>query len=130
MANQHVNVKHIVEALGSNQREERTLHRKVHRPWGGYDSVDEGQRFKVKRIQVKSKASLGLRKYHRRVERLVVVEGPAEINCGEQVLTLTETSPPTFPWVRCIAWPTRARLRWKSSRFSPAVTWGRRHLAV
>jgi len=46
-------VKNIVSALGQQNREEHTLHRKVHRPWGWYDSIDEGGRFKVKRIQVK-----------------------------------------------------------------------------
>lgn len=51
-------VKHIVKALQQQQREEHTLHRKVHRPWGWYDSIDEGGRFKVKRIQVKPKAIL------------------------------------------------------------------------
>ena len=53
-------VTHIVNMLKQQQREERTLHRKVHRPWGWYDSVDEGERFKVKRIQVNPEASLSL----------------------------------------------------------------------
>ena len=51
-------VKHIVTQLQATKREEHTLHRKVHRPWGWYDSIDEGGRFKVKRIQVQPKASL------------------------------------------------------------------------
>jgi mannose-1-phosphate guanylyltransferase/mannose-6-phosphate isomerase len=55
-------VKHIVSQLTAQKREEHTLHRKVHRPWGWYDSIDEGGRFKVKRIQVKPKASLSLQK--------------------------------------------------------------------
>ena len=59
-------VKHIVAQLQSTNREEHTLHRKVHRPWGWYDSIDEGGRFKVKRIQVKPKASLSLQKHHHR----------------------------------------------------------------
>jgi mannose-1-phosphate guanylyltransferase/mannose-6-phosphate isomerase len=52
------NVKHIVNQLTAQKRKEQTLHRKVHRPWAWYDSIDEGGRFKVKRIQVKPKASL------------------------------------------------------------------------
>ena len=52
--------KQIVTQLQSKQREERNVHRKVHRPWGWYDTIDEGDRFKVKRIQVKSKASISL----------------------------------------------------------------------
>jgi mannose-1-phosphate guanylyltransferase/mannose-6-phosphate isomerase len=90
-------VKHIVEALGRSQREERSLHRKVHRPWGWYDSVDEGERFKVKRIQVKPKASLSLQKHHHRAEHWIVVKGTAEITCGEQVLILTENQSTYIP---------------------------------
>jgi mannose-1-phosphate guanylyltransferase / mannose-6-phosphate isomerase len=90
-------VKHIVEALGRSQREERSLHRKVHRPWGWYDSIDEGGRFKVKRIQVKPKASLSLQKHHHRAEHWIVVKGTAEITCGDQVLTLTENQSTHIP---------------------------------
>ncbi|MEI7784018.1 MAG: mannose-1-phosphate guanylyltransferase/mannose-6-phosphate isomerase [Betaproteobacteria bacterium] len=90
-------VKHIVEALGRSQREERSLHRKVHRPWGWYDSVDEGERFKVKRIQVKPKASLSLQKHHHRAEHWIVVKGTAEITCGDQVLILTENQSTYIP---------------------------------
>ena len=53
-------VKHIVQRLNQEQRDEHNLHRKVHRPWGWYDSIDEGERFKVKRILVQPKASLSL----------------------------------------------------------------------
>jgi mannose-1-phosphate guanylyltransferase/mannose-6-phosphate isomerase len=90
-------VKHIVETLNRIQREERSLHRKVHRPWGWYDSVDEGERFKVKRIQVKPKASLSLQKHHHRAEHWIVVKGTAEITCGDQVLTLTENQSTYIP---------------------------------
>ena len=90
-------VKQIVEALGRSQREERSLHRKVHRPWGWYDSVDEGERFKVKRIQVKPKASLSLQKHHHQAEHWIVVKGTAEITCGDQVLTLTENQSTYIP---------------------------------
>jgi mannose-1-phosphate guanylyltransferase/mannose-6-phosphate isomerase len=55
-------VKQIVNALNQQKRQELTLHRKVHRPWEWYDSVDEGSRFKVKRILVNPKASLSLQK--------------------------------------------------------------------
>ena len=81
-------VKHIVTQLQKTKREEHTLHRKVHRPWGWYDSIDEGGRFKVKRIQVKPKASLSLQKHHHRAEHWIVVTGTAEITNGDQVVTL------------------------------------------
>ena len=90
-------VKNIVTQLQKTQREEHTLHRKVHRPWGWYDSIDEGGRFKVKRIQVKPKASLSLQKHHHRAEHWIVVKGTAEITNGDKVLTLTENQSTYIP---------------------------------
>ena len=90
-------VKYIVNALQQQQREEHTLHRKVHRPWGWYDSIDEGGRFKVKRIQVKPGASLSLQKHHHRAEHWVVVSGTAEITNGSKMLLLTENQSTYIP---------------------------------
>jgi mannose-1-phosphate guanylyltransferase/mannose-6-phosphate isomerase len=90
-------VKHIVTQLQKTKREEHTLHRKVHRPWGWYDSLDEGGRFKVKRIQVKPKASLSLQKHHHRAEHWIVVTGTAEITNGDKVLILTENQSTYIP---------------------------------
>jgi mannose-1-phosphate guanylyltransferase/mannose-6-phosphate isomerase len=90
-------VKHIVAQLQSTQREEHTLHRKVHRPWGWYDSIDEGGRFKVKRIQVEPGASLSLQKHHHRAEHWIVVTGSAEVTNGDKVLTLTENQSTYIP---------------------------------
>ncbi len=90
-------VKTIVDNLKNTGREEHNLHRKVHRPWGWYDSIDEGGRFKVKRIQVKPKASLSLQKHHHRAEHWIVVSGTAEITNGDKVLTLTENQSTYIP---------------------------------
>jgi mannose-1-phosphate guanylyltransferase/mannose-6-phosphate isomerase len=90
-------VKHIVNQLTAQKREEQILHRKVHRPWGWYDSIDEGGRFKVKRIQVKPGASLSLQKHHHRAEHWIVVTGTAEITNGDKVLTLTENQSTYIP---------------------------------
>jgi mannose-1-phosphate guanylyltransferase/mannose-6-phosphate isomerase len=90
-------VKHIVNALQQQKREEHTLHRKVHRPWGWYDSIDEGGRFKVKRIQVNPGASLSLQKHRHRAEHWVVVSGTAEITNGDKVLRLTENQSTYIP---------------------------------
>ena len=90
-------VKHIVNQLESQKREEKNLHRKVARPWGWYDSVDEGERFKVKRIQVKPGASLSLQMHHHRAEHWIVVKGVAEITNGDQVITLTENQSTYIP---------------------------------
>ncbi len=90
-------VKHIVNQLEAQKREEKNLHRKVARPWGWYDSVDEGERFKVKRIQVKPGASLSLQMHHHRAEHWIVVKGTAEITNGDQVITLTENQSTYIP---------------------------------
>lgn len=87
---QSQNVKKLVQQLEQRNRDELSLHRKVHRPWGWYDSIDEGDRFKVKRIQVKPGASLSLQKHHHRAEHWIVVKGTAEITNGDKVLMLTE----------------------------------------
>ncbi len=90
-------VKHIVTQLQTSKREEHILHRKVHRPWGWYDSIDEGSHFKVKRIQVKPGASLSLQKHHHRAEHWIVVKGTAEITNGDKVLFLTENQSTFIP---------------------------------
>ncbi len=90
-------VKKIVAELESNGRDEHIQHRKVHRPWGWYDSVDGGSRFKVKRIQVKPKASLSLQKHHHRAEHWIVVKGTAEITNGDKTVLLTENQSTYIP---------------------------------
>ena len=90
-------VKHIVSQLEAQKREEKSLHRKVARPWGWYDSVDEGERFKVKRIQVKPGASLSLQMHHHRAEHWIVVKGVAEITNGDQVIILSENQSTYIP---------------------------------
>jgi mannose-1-phosphate guanylyltransferase/mannose-6-phosphate isomerase len=90
-------VKHIVSQLDHEQREEKNLHRKVFRPWGWYDSIDQGDRFKVKRIQVKPGASLSLQMHHHRAEHWVVVRGIAEITNGDQVIRLIENQSTYIP---------------------------------
>ena len=90
-------VKSIVTQLEAQEREEKNLHRKVARPWGWYDSVDEGERFKVKRIQVKPGASLSLQMHHHRAEHWVVVRGVAEITNGDQIIRLKENQSTFIP---------------------------------
>jgi mannose-1-phosphate guanylyltransferase/mannose-6-phosphate isomerase len=59
--------------------------------------VDEGERFKVKRIQVKPGVSLSLQMHHHRAEHWIVVKGIAEITNGDQVITLTENQSTYIP---------------------------------
>ena len=73
--NSSQDVKKIVATLDSAKRTEGTLHRRVHRPWGWYDSIDSGPRFQVKRIMVKPKASLSLQMHHHRAEHWSIVRG-------------------------------------------------------
>jgi mannose-1-phosphate guanylyltransferase / mannose-6-phosphate isomerase len=90
-------VKAIVGALSKMDRHEHLEHRKVYRPWGWYDSVDEGERFKVKRIQVKPGGHLSLQKHKHRAEHWVVVKGTAEVTCGENVMRLGENQSTFIP---------------------------------
>ncbi|MDG1109602.1 MAG: mannose-1-phosphate guanylyltransferase/mannose-6-phosphate isomerase [Burkholderiaceae bacterium] len=90
-------VKHIVAQLKQNKREEEVGHRKVHRPWGWYDNIDQGDRFKVKRIQVKPGAALSLQKHHHRAEHWIVVKGVAEVTNGDMLLTLSENESTYIP---------------------------------
>lgn len=90
-------VKKIVLELESQNREEKDLHRKVHRPWGWYDSIEEGPRFKVKRIQVNPGASLSLQMHHHRAEHWIVVKGTAEITVGDKVKVLSENQSTYIP---------------------------------
>ncbi len=90
-------VKALVAQLENRGRQEHLLHRKVYRPWGWYDSIDEGTRFKVKRILVKPKSSLSLQMHHHRAEHWVVVKGTAEVTCGDRVVLLTENQSTYIP---------------------------------
>ncbi len=90
-------VKNIVAQLGREQRGEHALHRKVHRPWGWYDSIDNGPRHQVKRIMVKPGASLSLQMHHHRAEHWIVVTGTAEVTVGDKVLLLAENQSTYIP---------------------------------
>lgn len=90
-------VKQIVARLSSDGRSEGRLHRRVHRPWGWYDSVDAGPRFQVKRILVNPGASLSLQMHHHRAEHWIVVSGTAEVTCGDRKLLLSENQSTYIP---------------------------------
>jgi mannose-1-phosphate guanylyltransferase/mannose-6-phosphate isomerase len=90
-------VKQIVNQLSRERRGEHTLHRKVHRPWGWYDSIDHGPRHQVKRIMVKPGASLSLQMHHHRAEHWIVVSGTAEVTNGDKVILLSENQSTYIP---------------------------------
>ncbi len=95
--NQSQEVRMIVNKLSTEKREEKNLHRKVSRPWGWYDCIDEGENFKVKRIQVNPGASLSLQKHAKRAEHWVVVKGIAEVICNDKKITLKENESTYIP---------------------------------
>lgn len=83
-------VKRIVEGLKAAGRSEHQMHREVYRPWGKYDSVDQGARYQVKRIFIRPGEQLSLQMHHHRAEHWIVVQGTARVTCGEQTHLLTE----------------------------------------
>jgi mannose-1-phosphate guanylyltransferase/mannose-6-phosphate isomerase len=90
-------VKGIVARIKGEGRSEHALHREVHRPWGSFDNVEQGQRYKVKRIAVKPGAAISLQMHHHRSEHWIVVSGEARITRGDEVFTLTANQSTYIP---------------------------------
>ena len=90
-------VKQLVDELKAQGRTEHLHHRKVYRPWGSYDSLAVGPRFQVKSIVVKPGASLSLQRHFQRAEHWIVVEGTAEVTCGERTFLLHENQSTFIP---------------------------------
>jgi mannose-1-phosphate guanylyltransferase/mannose-6-phosphate isomerase len=90
-------VKQLVARLKKDGRTHATNHRKVHRPWGCYDSIDAGDRFQVKRIVVKPGATLSLQMHHHRAEHWIVVRGTARVVRGEESFLLGENQSTYIP---------------------------------
>ncbi len=88
-------VKRVVQHLKLAEHEAYRLHRTVHRPWGTYTVLEEGDRFKIKRIVVKAGAALSLQMHHHRSEHWVVVSGTAKIVNGDEE-RLVRTNESTF----------------------------------
>jgi mannose-1-phosphate guanylyltransferase len=79
-------VKHLYAALKAKGHEAHKVHRTVHRPWGTYAVLGEGNGFKIKRIEVKPGARLSLQMHHHRSEHWIVVSGMARVVNGEREL--------------------------------------------
>lgn len=88
-------VKHIYAKLKASGHEAHQLHRTVHRPWGTYTVLEDGPRFKIKRIEVKPGASLSLQMHHHRSEHWIVVSGMAKVVNGDKEL-FVNTNESTF----------------------------------
>ncbi|MGC3873574.1 mannose-1-phosphate guanylyltransferase/mannose-6-phosphate isomerase [Halomonas sp. GXIMD04776] len=90
-------VKKVVETLNAQKRRESDTHREVYRPWGVYDSIDNGHRYQVKRITVKPGAKLSVQMHHHRAEHWVVVSGTARVTNGDKTYLVTENESTYIP---------------------------------
>ncbi|WEX13356.1 mannose-1-phosphate guanylyltransferase/mannose-6-phosphate isomerase [Pseudomonas sp. G11] len=90
-------VKAIVDQLKCDGRHEHLNHREVYRPWGMYDSIDNGHRYQVKRITVKPGAKLSVQMHHHRAEHWIVVSGTAKVTNGEQTYLVSENQSTYIP---------------------------------
>jgi mannose-1-phosphate guanylyltransferase/mannose-6-phosphate isomerase len=90
-------VKGLVDELKRQKRPVATEHLRTHRPWGWYQTMDLGERFRVKRIVVKPGAKLSLQRHHHRSEHWVVVRGTAEVTLDGTVRILHENESTYLP---------------------------------
>lgn len=90
-------VKKIVDQLKNSKRQEHANHREVYRPWGVYDSIDNGERYQVKRITVKPGEKLSVQMHHHRAEHWIVVSGTARVTNGEKTYLVTENQSTYIP---------------------------------
>jgi mannose-1-phosphate guanylyltransferase / mannose-6-phosphate isomerase len=90
-------VKRVNDWLKSRHREEHVAHRRVYRPWGSYEGIDVGERFQVKRIQVKPGGKLSLQMHHHRAEHWIVVRGTAKVVRGTEEFLLSENQSTYIP---------------------------------
>lgn len=90
-------IKDVVEQIKVSGRHETDQHRVVFRPWGYYDSIDNGKGFLVKRILVNPGAKLSLQKHENRAEHWVIVKGSAQVTCGIKTFQLFENQSTYIP---------------------------------
>jgi mannose-1-phosphate guanylyltransferase/mannose-6-phosphate isomerase len=90
-------VKDVVAQLQARGGTEHLEHTTVHRPWGSYTVLEEGPRFKIKRIEVSPGARLSLQSHKHRSEHWVVVSGQATVTNGENIITLNPNESTFIP---------------------------------
>ncbi|WP_108683741.1 mannose-1-phosphate guanylyltransferase/mannose-6-phosphate isomerase [Methyloceanibacter sp. wino2] len=96
-SNEADKVKALVETLRQEKRREIVEHRRVYRPWGYYQGVDEGVRHQVKRILVRPGGRLSLQKHFHRAEHWIVVKGTAEVTRDNEVMQVHENESVYLP---------------------------------
>lgn len=90
-------VKALVDRLKAESRSEHVFHRRVFRPWGSYEGIDNGHRYQVKRLTVNPGCKLSLQLHHHRAEHWIVVSGTARVTRGEEEILLTENQSTYIP---------------------------------
>jgi mannose-1-phosphate guanylyltransferase/mannose-1-phosphate guanylyltransferase/mannose-6-phosphate isomerase len=90
-------VKKLVDQLRAAGRKEATEHRRVYRPWGHYEGLIQGDRFQVKKIQVRPGHKLSLQKHFHRAEHWVVVNGTAVVQRDADSILLRENESVYLP---------------------------------
>lgn len=90
-------IKKIVAKIKESGRTQHHQHREVYRPWGIYDSIDNGERYQVKRITVKPGAKLSVQMHHHRAEHWIVVSGTAKVTNGDKTFLVTENESTYIP---------------------------------
>ena len=90
-------LKNIVMNLEKNNFKEAKENKKIYRPWGNFTSIEEGTLWKVKRLEIKPKASISLQKHLKRSEHWVIVNGTAKVEIDDKVSFLEENESTYIP---------------------------------
>ncbi len=90
-------LKKLVDKIHTHDEQVTLVHRRVYRPWGWYESVDQGPGFQVKRLMVAPGARMSLQYHHHRAEHWVVVRGVAEVSCDGRVFVLEKNASTYVP---------------------------------
>lgn len=90
-------LKDVVQRMSDGKHRAATEHAVIHRPWGSYQDIDRGERFRAKRLTVKPGAKLSLQSHNRRAEHWVVVKGIAEVTLDGEIMTLHENESTYIP---------------------------------
>jgi mannose-1-phosphate guanylyltransferase len=87
----------IIDKLNTDKRTEQNIHTKVYRPWGFFDTIESGEDFQVKKLQVNPGSKLSLQKHQHRSEHWVVIAGEAKVTCGKNTFKLVKNESTFIP---------------------------------
>lgn len=90
-------LKDVVQRMSDGNHKAATEHAVMHRPWGSYQDIDRGERFRAKRMTVNAKGTLSLQSHKHRAEHWVVVKGVAEVVLDGKIMTLHENESVYIP---------------------------------